>query len=79
MYVQALLINALIILLVPRILSKPVGFQALDDFVLYLKAQQAFLVYSSVMLALVIYATNYWLEYSNNADVMSPISSRVKV
>lgn len=77
MYVQALLINALIVLLVPRIFTKPVGFQVFDDFVTYLRAQQAFLVYSSLLLALVLYGTNYWLERSNS-DVTSPISPRVK-
>ena len=74
MYVQALLINAIIILLVPRILTKPIGVQFIDDFVSYLRAQQTFLLSSSLMLALVLYLTNYWLEKNEAA---SPTSFRV--
>ena len=78
MYVQALLINALVILAVPRLFTKPVGIKAFDDFVSYLRAQQTFLVQSSLLLALVLYATNYWLERSESSDLTSPISARVK-
>lgn len=68
MYVQALLVNAAIVLVVPRVFTKPVGIQAFDEFVSYLRAQQAFIVYSSVLLALVLYGTNYWLERGVNAE-----------
>jgi hypothetical protein len=63
MYVQALLVNAAIVIVVPRVFTKPVGIQAFDEFVSYLKAQQAFIVYSSVLLALVLYGSNYWIEH----------------
>jgi hypothetical protein len=62
MYVQALLINAILILIIPRLFTKPVGVQAFDDFVNYLRAQQTFLLSSSLTLGLVLYLTNYWLE-----------------
>jgi len=79
MYVQALVINAAIIMIVPRVLTKPVGVPAIDEFVVYLKAQQAFLVSSSLLLALVIYLSNYWLEYSAKSEgPMSPKSPFVK-
>lgn len=79
MYAQALIINALIIIAVPRILTKPIGVPFIDEFVAYLKAQQAFLVASSLLLALVLYLTNYWIEYASRNEVeMSPKSPFVK-
>lgn len=79
MYVQALIINALIITIVPRVLTKPIGVPVIDEFVVYIKAQQAFLVASSLMLALVLYLTNYWLEYADKSEgPMSPKSPFVK-
>jgi hypothetical protein len=70
MYVQALLVNAAIVLVVPRVFTKPVGIQAFDEFVSYLRAQQAFIVYSSVLLALVLYGTNYWIERGVHAEAV---------
>ena len=79
MYVQALIINALIIMIIPRVLTKPIGVPVVDEFVVYLKAQQTFLVASSLLLAMVIYLTNYWLEYSaRNEGPTSPKSPFVK-
>jgi len=79
MYAQALIINALIIMVVPRVLTKPIGVPVIDEFVVYIKAQQAFLVASSLMLALVLYLTNYWIEYSAKSEgPTSPKSPFVK-
>lgn len=79
MYAQALIINALIIMVVPRVLTKPIGVPVIDEFVVYIKAQQAFLVASSLMLALVMYLTNYWIEYSAKSEgPTSPKSPFVK-
>jgi hypothetical protein len=78
-YVQALIINALIIMIIPRVLTKPVGVPAIDEFVVYLKAQQAFLVASSLLLALTMYLTNYWVEYAAKSEgPTSPKSPFVK-
>jgi hypothetical protein len=57
----ALVINLVIIFALPRVFVNPTGFKAFDDFVSYLKAQQAFLGFSSVMLAIVMYATAYYM------------------
>jgi hypothetical protein len=79
MYAQALIINALIIMIVPRVLTKPIGVPVIDEFVVYIKAQQAFLVASSLMLALVLYMTNYWIEYADKSEgATSPKSPFVK-
>lgn len=63
MYVQALIINAALILVIPRIVQKPIGVSFIDEFVTYLRAQQTFLVSSSLLLAIVLYLTQYWIEY----------------
>jgi len=79
MYAQALIINALIIIAVPKILTKPIGVPVIDEFIVYLKAQQAFLVASSLLLALVLYLANYWIEYASKSEVpTSPKSPFVK-
>jgi len=78
-YVQALIVNALLIMIIPRIITKPLGIQVIDDFVIYLRAQQAFLISSSAMLALVLYLTNYWIKRSNDLPTTSPVNSRVRM
>lgn len=79
MYIQALIVNAFLILFIPRLLSRPTGIQVVDEFVTYLRAQQTFLVSSSLLLAIVIYATQYWIEHSaENSGPTSPIRSFVK-
>jgi len=62
MYVQALLVNAALILVIPRVIQKPIGVPVIDEFVTYLRAQQSFLVSSTLLLALVLYLTQYWIE-----------------
>lgn len=57
----ALVINLVLIFALPRLFSNPTGFKAFDDFVSYLKAQQAFLGFSSVLMAIVLYATAYYM------------------
>jgi len=67
----ALVINLVLIYLLPRPFSNPTGFKAFDDLVSYLKAQQAFVAFSSFVLAVVMYLTSYYmLHYSEES--MSP-------
>jgi hypothetical protein len=64
----ALVINLVFIFALPRVFVNPTGFKAFDDFVSYLKAQQAFLGFSSVLLAVIMYATSYYiLNYGDEA------------
>jgi hypothetical protein len=64
----ALLVNIVIIFALPRIFTNPTGFKAFDDFVSYLKAQQAFLGFSSVLLAVVMYSVAYYMiHYGDEA------------
>jgi hypothetical protein len=60
--VVALVINLAMIFVLPKVFTKPTGFKAFDDFVSYLKAQQTFLGFSSVLLAIVMYATAYYIK-----------------
>ena len=65
----ALVINLVLIFALPRIFVNPTGFKAFDDFVSYLKAQQAFLGFSTVLMAIVLYATAYYiLHYGDEAS-----------
>lgn len=64
--VIALVINVAIVYIVPKIFAKPTGVKAFDDFVSYLKAQQAFIGFSSVLLAIVLLGAQYYLEKSEH-------------
>lgn len=57
----ALVINLALIFALPRLFSTPTGFKAFDDFVSFLKAQQAFLGFNAVLLAIVMYAASYYM------------------
>jgi hypothetical protein len=63
----ALVINLTLIFALPRLFTNPTGFKAFDDFVSYLKAQQAFLGFNAVLLAIVMYAASYYMNnYSDD-------------
>lgn len=66
----ALFINFLIVRIVPRIFTKPTGVKPVDDAVLYLNTQDGFLLSSSLVLALVIWLTHYWLESSDSGTLV---------
>lgn len=65
----ALIINLIIVYVLPKLFVNPTGFKAFDDFVSYLKAQQAFIGFSSVLLAVVLYASMYYMKnYSGPSE-----------
>ena len=69
----ALFINFLLVRVVPKVVTKPTGFKPVDDVVLYLNTQDGFLLSSSLVLALVIYLTHYWMDSSSaGTAVKSP-------
>ena len=69
----ALFINFLLVRVVPKIVTKPTGVKPVDDVVLYLNTQDGFLLSSSLVLALVIYLTHYWMDSSSvGTAVKSP-------
>jgi hypothetical protein len=45
--------------LVPRVATKPTGFQPLDDLVMTIIAQQGSLMSGTILIGLVVLATNY--------------------
>jgi len=71
MLVAALIINALIIILVPKVFKKPTGIKPIDDIIMYLNIQTSYVLQSSIILALVFYAAEYWINSSETAS-MSP-------
>ena len=48
-----------IIVLVPRILTKPTGFQPLDDLVMTIIAQRGSLMSGTILIGIIVLATNY--------------------
>jgi hypothetical protein len=71
MLVAALIINALIIILVPKVFRKPTGIKPIDDIILYLNTQTSYILQSSIILAIVLYSAEYWLNASDTPS-MSP-------
>lgn len=67
----ALFVNFLLVRVVPKILTKPTGFQPVDDLVLYLNTQDGFLLSSSLALAFIVWSTHYWLEASDSGTVVT--------
>ena len=55
-------INFLLVWLVPRLIKKPTGIKVLDDTVLYLNSSKSFLLSSSIVVALVMYGSHYWVD-----------------
>lgn len=69
----ALFINFILVRVVPKVITKPTGVKPIDDVVLYLNTQDGFLLSSSLTLALVIYATHYWIDSNSvGTAVTSP-------
>jgi hypothetical protein len=64
----ALFINFVIVYLVPRVFRKPTGVQLVDDLVLYLNAQKDMLVSSSIVVALAVYGSHYWISNRSEAS-----------
>ena len=85
--IVSLVINLAIVYLIPKLFVNPTGVKAFDDFVSYLKAQQAFIGFSSVLLAIVLLGTQYYLEKSSEGghrgellteDFMTPAPSSIE-
>lgn len=55
----AMSVYIMISVLVPRIAKKPTGFQPLDDLVMTIIAQQGSLMSGTILIGLVVLATNY--------------------
>jgi hypothetical protein len=73
----ALVINALLILVLPRVFKKPTGIKPVDETILFLNSQKSFLVQSSIVLAVVVYASHYWLNSESHAPVhVKPFSQK---
>jgi len=58
----ALVVNFVIVYFVPRLVKKPTGIQVIDDIVLYLNSQKGFLIASSIVLVVIMYASHYWVD-----------------
>lgn len=65
----ALAINFLVVWLVPRVIKKPTGVQVIDDVVLYLNSSKSFLLSSSIVVALVVWGSHYWVDSQSTTGV----------
>jgi hypothetical protein len=75
----AIAINFVIVYLVPRFVKKPTGIQVIDDAVLFLNAQKDFLLASSLIIALVVYLSHYWVDSAAaGAEAAGPQSPPTK-
>jgi hypothetical protein len=68
----ALVINFLLVYIVPRLIKKPTGMKVLDDTVLYLNSTKSFLLSSSIVIALVVYGSHYWVASATSTGPSSP-------
>ena len=57
----ALVVNFLIVWLVPKLIKEPTGIKLVDDLVLYLNSQDGFFIPSSIVVALVVWGSHYWV------------------
>lgn len=75
----ALVLNALLIVVLPKVFKKPTSVKPIDDVMLFLNSQQSFLLQSSIVLALVIYGSHYWLNSEGTAatsPAVKPFSAK---
>ena len=66
----ALAINFLIVWVGPRLIKKPTGIQVVDDTVLYLNSTKSFLLSSSIVVALVVWGSHYWVDSQSAAETV---------
>jgi hypothetical protein len=71
----ALVINFLLVYIVPRLIKKPTGIQVVDDVVLFLNSQKGFLLASSIVVAIVVYLSHYWVDSQTVEGPKSPSSA----
>jgi ABC-type branched-subunit amino acid transport system permease subunit len=72
----AIAVNFLIVYIVPRLIKKPTGVQVIDDVILFLNSQKGFFLASSIVVAVVTYASHYWVNsQGGDAHPSSPARS----
>lgn len=64
----AIAINFALVYIVPKLIKKPTGFKPMDDVVLYLNSQKGFFAASSIVVALIVYGSHYWVDAPPNAS-----------
>ena len=72
----ALVINFLLVYIVPRLIKKPTGIKVLDDTVLYLNSTKSCLLSSSIVVALVVYGSHYWVNSAADTTSAGPSSPK---
>jgi hypothetical protein len=70
--IVAVIINALLITLIPKVLTKPTNIKIIDDIVVFLNMQKGSLLTSSAYIAILMVAIEYAMQYSEG--IQSPLS-----
>ena len=70
----AIAVNFLLVYIVPRLIKKPTGIQVIDDAVIFMNAQKDFLLASSLVIAIVVYASHYWVDSAGTVEAPGPKS-----
>lgn len=70
--IMAVIINAALIMMIPKVLTKPTNIKIIDDIVVFLNMQKGSLMTSSAYVILLMVAVEYAMQYSDG--IQSPLS-----
>jgi len=70
--IMAIIINAVLITIIPKVLTKPTNIKIIDDLVVFLNMQKGSLMTSSAYVILLMVAVEYAMQYSEG--IQSPLS-----
>jgi hypothetical protein len=70
--IMAIIINAILITIIPKVLTKPTNIKIIDDLVVFLNMQKGSLMTSSAYVILLMVAVEYAMQYSEG--IQSPLS-----
>lgn len=62
MWLQAMIVHAIIMTLLPVLFTKPTGIQFIDDIVLYTNTNKQFILQSSIIVGLSVYAADRYIN-----------------
>jgi len=58
----AMAVYIAIVIVTTRLITRPVGIKAVDDLILYVKAQESQMMSGTILTGLIVLATNYVVQ-----------------
>jgi len=58
----AMAVYIAIVMVTTRLITRPVGIKAVDDLILYVKAQESQMMSGTILTGLIVLATNYIVQ-----------------